>query len=772
MKIKITCRPRYNPWLKKYLNTKTFSKMLALGILINNIPINSFAGILSDDGRYETFEGSDITVNDVLEEDKVDIEVEGNSLVNLHGKQKYGFAVQSGDAGKYIKTEEINYVSATIMEDLSSWYFLSFGKLNLDLIKPNTTYTIYFEKSKGVDFVRFCCKDSNGNIASVYKVPVVNNKAVIATTNFSLESINDDVLLYGLCGGSAGTEIEVSNAMIFEGNLEYESLDYFEGMKSVGQDDTNGHKIEISSRNKNLIDLYSITPSTRNLTYIFDSLTKTYHTSYSGNYCRLIFNISNHISLLEGHKIRATATYSNNSIADARHTTYMVGIDDNGNQTAITTHNGLDIPKGKYKKLYVYFFVNNTDTDLTGTCDVSNLQLEIVENNTDFGTEYVSSQFNKKEIPLSEPLRSLSNGVKDRIIKRNGQWVIERNLGEIIFDGSDDERWIVGNNSGGFNTIKFTIYQGIPGIVGEFNSLCDKFYYLDYNWGESIENDKESFSVAGAEGYDPDINIRILKSKLSTVDVYGFKQWLKDNPVKVIYKLINPIYEPLNINSTINTYLDTTHISTNSTIPANLKVIVDRVANRAKEFSELAKETPTIENISLARMWTNLMRESILKDEFQDNIDNITEIAEMTLDRKTASANIDVYIKSENMLSMNLSTNSITFDDFSGIEDMTKENAVNISINSSLPYNLNAYLATEIQNSDKSNAMNKDILSIKENSELDYQTFTNTIDKVVLKSNCNSGNDKQHDINLKLNGGIAHEKDVYKTTIKFEAEQQ
>ena len=83
MKIKITCRPRYNPWLKKYLNTKTFSKMLAFGILLNSVPINSFAGILSDDGRYETFEGSDITINDILEEDKVDVEIEGNTMVNV-----------------------------------------------------------------------------------------------------------------------------------------------------------------------------------------------------------------------------------------------------------------------------------------------------------------------------------------------------------------------------------------------------------------------------------------------------------------------------------------------------------------------------------------------------------------------------------------------------------------------------------------------------------------------------------------------------------------
>ena len=36
------------------------------------------------------------------------------------------------------------------------------------------------------------------------------------------------------------------------------------------------------------------------------------------------------------------------------------------------------------------------------------------------------------------------------------------------------------------------------------------------------------------------------------------------------------------------------------------------------------------------------------------------------------------------MLLMSLDTNSITFEDFSGIKDMTKSNTVSISINSTL----------------------------------------------------------------------------------------
>lgn len=51
-------------------------------------------------------------------------------------------------------------------------------------------------------------------------------------------------------------------------------------------------------------------------------------------------------------------------------------------------------------------------------------------------------------------------------------------------------------------------------------------------------------------------------------------------------------------------------------------------------------------------------------------------------------------------------------------------------------------------------------------------TFVTTSDKIILKDNCNSGNNLIHGIDIKLKGSIMHKKDVYKTTIKFEAEQK
>lgn len=185
-----------------------------------------------------------------------------------------------------------------------------------------------------------------------------------------------------------------------------------------------------------------------------------------------------------------------------------------------------------------------------------------------------------------------------------------------------------------------------------------------------------------------------------------------------------------------------------------------------------AESTLDPSDISTARSLVNALPEGETKNSLQARLDAIALNLDSTLGLKNATGNVDIYIKCENMLSMTLDTNQITFDSFSGVEDLEKINAVNITINSSLPYSLNAYLPNEIQNSDKSKTMNKEILNIKENSEIDYKVFTGINQKLVLKDNNSAGNDLVHGIDIKLRGGIAHDKDVYKTTIKFEAEQK
>ena len=185
----------------------------------------------------------------------------------------------------------------------------------------------------------------------------------------------------------------------------------------------------------------------------------------------------------------------------------------------------------------------------------------------------------------------------------------------------------------------------------------------------------------------------------------------------------------------------------------------------------IVKDNIKKEDISYFRTIINDLDESSNKDLLQDKLNNIFPNT-FELERKSATGNLDVYVKSQNMLSMSLDTNSVTFDGYSGTEDMEMLGVVNISINSSLPYSLNAYMPNEIANADKSEVLPTDILNIRDESEGVYQTFANTTDKVVLKDNCAKGNDLVHSIDLKLSSNLAHKADVYKTVIKFEAEQK
>ena len=198
----------------------------------------------------------------------------------------------------------------------------------------------------------------------------------------------------------------------------------------------------------------------------------------------------------------------------------------------------------------------------------------------------------------------------------------------------------------------------------------------------------------------------------------------------------------------------------------------DEAIEEATDAVTNAEKTLLSKDIAMARLLVNNLPESTVKDQLQIRLNNIF-VTDTTFTPKSATANLDIYIKSENMLSLSLSTNSITFEDFGGTENLEELNAVNLTINSSLPYKVDAYLATEIQNADKNKTMDKEILNIKANGTDEYKTFSDIgVTPITLLDTQEAGNNKTHGIDIMLKGGIPHEKDIYKTTIKFEATQK
>ena len=101
---------------------------------------------------------------------------------------------------------------------------------------------------------------------------------------------------------------------------------------------------------------------------------------------------------------------------------------------------------------------------------------------------------------------------------------------------------------------------------------------------------------------------------------------------------------------------------------------------------------------------------SSIKDQLQHRLNNI--FPNLALDEpKSLSSNSDIYISMKNTLSLSLDTNTLIFDDFDGAEDVIRENSINLSVESSLPYEITSSLETEIYNLDGSNTIDSSILT-------------------------------------------------------------
>ena len=766
---------------------KNINKLLSVGILLNSFNLNSFAGVLSKDGRYEYFEGNNITINDVLEEDTVDIEVEGNTLINTLRYNSVndftGFAGTLYDDG-YMEFE-------TNGTDFKNF----FVKKDSIIVKPNTEYTFFVEVAENT----LKQVDSNYTYAFIFGASH-EIEAPSLWTNFKTFSHNTKPGVYkftlttkgsfdGVTVGDRGfVNMGYSGKlkfryMIIEGNHKDKDIDFFKGMKSVGEVEN----LSITSQNKNLIPIDDYVNwnsvykdvsvkkesnglrlngvSTRNsgdLNIEFIPQNKEILLS-PGKIYRIHFELlegsvtsSNNQSLLENYAYK----YQSPDGTIGWNTVYKVPI--------IDCRNNTDFAKISWIRLYSY-----TTESLTFNNALYQIQLEeISEDDMNKEVSFVQHKSNSKEFILSEPLRGLPSGVKDRIVNLNGQWVIERNYVEVTLNGS--ENWGIPSNAMTMDnlfTFECALFDYLAYGYGDEDCIANNFITNKYN--TIYFNQISGIGVKQHQGTVTMVRINIEKNKLDIHSLSGFKTWLSNNNIKLVFRLANPIYEPLNIDSTLNIYKDKTYITSNSAIPVNIKIIIDRTLNRAIEAAELAQINPTIDNISQARYWSNLLSESINKDYLQNTINSINTTSDIgNIEPISVSSNSDIYIKGKNTLSLSLDTNNITFEDFDGTEDVELHKAINLMVSSSLPYDIKSTLATDISNSDKSIILNPMILNIKSSNSNNYKSFTSVGDELVLVSNESSGTNRSHNLDLMLDSGVINEVDVYKATIKFEVIQK
>lgn len=452
-------------------------------------------------------QGTFVTTTEGTDKGLVDVACEGNTLVNLLPNRELKINC-SFDWDCYLAIGRPN-------ETLN----INFGNAIQD-VKPNTEYTLIYNVVKRPTNSYYYI--NNPNINTVFNSEVrVFEDSPLGINKIKLTTVSDltgrNIVLRQQNSTSRG-EIHIKDYILLEGDWTNKEIpSYFTGMKSVGECADGNHKIEILSSNKNILS----------------PIKNKKHPFYIKKGTKLILTPKNNETSLGG----------NVKLYDISGNVQWMGINA-GETSSLYRVTNNDI-----------FYIENS---LTG--DVEH-QLEI----STTPTSHVPHASNKKEILLNEPLRGLPNGVKDKLVKIDGKWFIERNCGGYIINGT--ENWSI--RSTHTNTITFNC-SNLP--LNSSTKFQDSHLLMKCNILECRNydgHDREYIMLRmNGDGFVMGIN----RDKLSSLDVNGLNKWISENRVEIVYQLNKPIYEPLEVSPELVCYNEVTHISNNSIIPCNMKV--------------------------------------------------------------------------------------------------------------------------------------------------------------------------------------------------------
>ena len=357
-----------------------------------------------------------------------------------------------------------------------------------------------------------------------------------------------------------GQGVNINNVKVTQQNID----SYFEGMKSVGECED----LEIVSNNKNLIN--NLIP------YPFDITKGNIATGYDGVLLGVVKvkpNTKYIMSVTRDRKAgRVIAKMSNRIILP---TELPKGIFDQSNVYNFLKQNyanGRNFEQSLTGQDYItfttfndcnYLYVNvDTAYNIENKGDkftINNVQIEEIKDNSTTPTPYTPHKSNKQTM-THEPLRGLPNGVKDKYVIIDGKWYIERNINKLKVNNEKITQVGFGTDIEGYSKwlsadIECLVNNPSVWTYSDHNNfMCDK-YLSNPEW--NVKN-----------------NIFIERNTIGLVipSIYNTENIHEHiNSLNIIYQLKTPTYEPIDYNP-FEVYTDTTHISNNSLIPANIVI--------------------------------------------------------------------------------------------------------------------------------------------------------------------------------------------------------
>lgn len=322
------------------------------------------------------------------------------------------------------------------------------------------------------------------------------------------------------------------------------------------------YKIDVVSRGKNLFD-GELEPGT----YQYNNGVKIPSTTEIRSVHKIKVNPSSNYIISSNKSVGNIGMYYYDSKEN-----FIKAVYDDGQKVVTTedTH-------------FIAFRFTNSDLDRT-------VQLE----EGTVATPYEPYQEDKLTILSPVQLEKVGD-VADRIIEKDGVLGVEKNVVDIILNGS--ENWFSSRIN--TNTILFRFGKSLDTLY------LDNVYYINtlfksVRGADSWNNDTECVAITT----DKYIDVRISKSRLNTEDVNGFKDYLKNNPVTIKYPITNPQFIPLPHDQQIKlrTFANKTNISFLTEIEGTIKAQVPKslgatVNTHTEQINNLNKELNRVKKL-------------------------------------------------------------------------------------------------------------------------------------------------------------------------------
>lgn len=485
----------------------------------NNIQDGILNGILSqiDDAYIEKTEQSNVIHLEGSGDGAVVLDgIKGNALVNLATTDNWREGKDSDTHKKVVIT------SPTSWKKVYKFFHL----------KPNATYTISVKITNNSDAItgRMYMRYAHNSSASTTGGAIGDGQTGVFNKKITLD---DTGLLCLTCESGVMTgDIIFEDLLLLEGDWTNRELPpYFEGLQSSFEEKINNegkYEIEILSNNKNLYNVEDVnidnwmngggvTVSKINNNIVFNGTVSNYfdfrtvQNSWNTNLTKLINKLPAGIVL----------TMSNN-LTNEKNTINYWSVRRDGVIKYFT--NTLTIQKGDTEIGGFVRFKNGTVLNNT----ILKVQIEI--NNK--ATNYTMSKQNKIKLLINEPLRGVGN-LKDRFVLKNNKLMVERFYKEVVLNGTED--WSVWSNQNNETTLAFYCTRDMQQLADLSGVMCDNFIVQDI-----VGKTMDCIDIVRTH-YLP--RLRISKSKLITQDTNGLKQWLQNNPTKILFQVIEPYYE-------------------------------------------------------------------------------------------------------------------------------------------------------------------------------------------------------------------------------------